>query len=150
MTEPSSQGAVRRVVRDLRGAAPIVVYYLATPLFALADALGWGPLRVAGITDPTVRWVYYGVLFALGWVVRRFPRGAGPVALAEGTANLILLFLSVLGPVWGLLDDVDGSAMAGVDLPSRILNLVVVGGMTVYALNRTIRTLDRDTGRRRS
>lgn len=136
-------GAVRRVVRDLRGAAPLVVYYLATPAFALADALGWGPLRAAGIADPTIRWIYYAGLFTLGWLVRRRPEAAAPVALVEGAVNLLLLLLSVLGPVWGLLDDPGSADAVAAALPARVLNLALVGSVTVYALSTTIRRVER-------
>lgn len=142
-------GAVRRTVRDVRGAVPIMWFYLATPAFALVDAVGWGPLRAAGIADPTVRWIYYGVLFALGWVVRQRPDTALPVALIEGTLNLILLFLSVLGPVWGLLDDPAVADAVATALPSRVLNLAIVGGAVVYALSRTLRYIEDRVGRRR-
>ena len=128
---------MRRALRDARGAAPLVWFYLATPLFAGLDALGWGPLRAAGIGDPTVRWIYYGGLFALGLLVRRRPGAAVPVALAEGTVNLTLLLLSVLGPIWGLLDDPGAADAVAAALPARVANLAVVGTAVVYALRRT-------------
>ncbi len=134
-----------QTLRDLRGSAPIVWFYLATPLFALADAAGWGPLRAAGIPDVRVRWFYYGGLFLLGLLVRRFPAAALPTALVEGSLNLLLLLLSVLGPIWGLLDSPEATGDVVAALPVRVLNLALVGGAVVFALQRTLQT----TGKRR-
>ena len=131
-------GAVHRGLRDLRGAAPLVWYYLATPIFALIDAAGWGALRAAGIDDGAMRAVYYGALFLLGLWARARPGAAAPIAIVEGTANLILLFLSVLGPVWGLLDAPDGAEAVAAALPARIVNLVLVGGVVILGIRRSL------------
>jgi hypothetical protein len=141
------RGAARRSLRDVRGAAPIVWFYLATPVFALIDWAGWGPLRAAGIEDGTLRTLYYGVLFLLGMWARARPAAAAPVAVVEGTANLTLLFLSVLGPIWGLLDAPGGADAVASALPARVVNLVLVGALVIVGIRRSLAGLG---SRRRS
>ncbi|MBT8335180.1 MAG: hypothetical protein KJO11_01160 [Gemmatimonadetes bacterium] len=130
--------AAHRGLRDLRGAAPLVWFYLATPVFALIDAAGWGPLRAAGIEDGSVRAAYYAALFLLGLWARARPAAAAPIAVVEGSTNLVLLFLSVLGPIWGLLEVPDDANAVVEGLPARIVNLVLVGSVVVLGIRRSI------------
>lgn len=122
---------------------PVLLYLLATPLFAAVDAVfGW-PVRVAGIGGVPGRWLYYGALLLLGLVCWRWPRAAPLVGMGESAANLTLLFLSVLLPLW------DASAiLAGagppVVTPVALGNLVLVGGALVVSFYRSQWRLGKD------
>src|SRR4029077_8572916 len=74
---------------------------MATPLFWLVGVI-WGVnVRVAFLDDfPVGRNAYYLLCFVLGIVMLRAPQYASRIAIAERTANLRLLILSVA--VWYL------------------------------------------------
>ena len=96
----------------------ITGYYLATPLFAVMD-LGLGlPVRVAGILPEPGRLAYYAAAFALGLACRARPSATPWVGMLESAANLTLLLLSILIPIWSLPDAVlSGAPLQAVAYP---------------------------------
>ena len=80
---------------------PLAAYYLATPLFVLADVgLGW-PIRVSFLTGyPLLKYGYYVVCFSCGLLsLRRDGRFLPAVGLAESALNILMLVLSVMIPI---------------------------------------------------
>lgn len=116
---------------------PLVGYYLATPLFALAD-LGFGmSVRVAGLDEPWQRGLYYAGAFGCGAFCRLYPRATPWVGIVESSGNLLLLLLSILLPIWTLPDAVLSGSDVTVSLGgASILNTVVSGGVLVWAFHR--------------
>jgi hypothetical protein len=115
------------------------LYYLAgTPAFALADWILGLPIRVAGIHAPGLRLSYYAVLVLLGLLVLLRP-GWGPwIGMAESAGNLLLLFLSILLPLWALPDLVaEGGELAVPFGAAEVLNVLIVGGVLVGTFHRS-------------
>ena len=109
-------------------------YYLATPLFAVLD-FGFGtPIRAVGVESPGLRLAYYGGIFLVGWVMAASPPLAPWLAMGESAANLTLVMVSVLVPVWSLQETLDLGAI--VDLPERVVNLAVSGSVLVFSFYR--------------
>lgn len=110
------------------------VYFLATPAFWLVEPLVGFDVRVAGLEAGTARGVYYAALVVVGFVCWRRPSWAPAIAVVEGSANLLLLILSVLGPLWDA-----GAGLAPPEAAGRIgplLNFVIVAPVTVLAIKR--------------
>jgi hypothetical protein len=132
-----------------RGSDLVTAYYLATPLFAVLDGVAGVPIRVSALQSPAHRFAYYGVVFLLGMLCRARPRFAPWVGMLESSANLFLLLLGILLPIWSLPDAVaaGGSLQAGLDGMSAA-NALLVGGMLVLAFHRNrlaaAKALDRD------
>jgi hypothetical protein len=122
-------------LRDLQGLRLLTGYYLVTPLFAAADLLAGWPLRVAGMPDARARLIYYAAAFGIGLLARARPRWAPVLGVGESSVNLTLLVLSVLGPIWGLLDDPGASEAVVAALPLRVANLALSGGMLAVSLS---------------
>jgi hypothetical protein len=115
----------------------IAGYYLATPLFAVAD-LGFGlPVRVAGILPAPGRLAYYVAAFALGLACRARPLATPWVGMLESAANLTLLLLSILIPVWSLPDAVlSGAPLQAGLTPASAANALLSGGALVASFHR--------------
>lgn len=80
----------------------VVLYYLATPAFAVADLGFHGPFRVSQVLPPEARTAYYAGLFGLGLLCLS-RRGATPwVGTLESSGNLLILLLGILLPIWNL------------------------------------------------
>jgi len=116
-------------------------YYVATPLFWLVGLI-WGVnVRVAFLDDfPAGRNAYYVLCFVLGIVMLRAPQYASRLALAESSANLGLLVLSVA--VWYLrmLDWAAGPSVAvRVVTPAELVGFVLatVIAAVSYGLQRS-------------
>lgn len=110
----------------MRAHRGLTLYFLATPLFALVD-VGWNvPVRVAGLEDEGARWAYYAGLMALGVVCRRWPSSVPWVGMGESVANLVLLLLSVLLPIWSAPDVI----LAGGE-PTGLLDTAALGNVAV-------------------
>ncbi len=122
----------------LRSLNLIVAYYLATPAFAVADLVFGVPVRLAGVADATHRLAYYVVVFALGVLCRLRPGATPFVGMAESTANLLILLLSILLPIWSLPDAVLAGAPLGAGLMGMALgNALLSGTALVVSFHRS-------------
>jgi hypothetical protein len=117
--------------RGGRADPPLLLYYLATPLFAALD-FGVGlSLRAGAIESPALRISYYAAVFALGFAMRARPVFAPLIGMLESAANLTLLMAAVLIPIWSL-----GETSGAVDLRLPVANLALSGSVFVYSFYR--------------
>lgn len=122
----------------LRSLNLIVAYYLATPVFAVADLLFGVPVRLAGIADAAHRLAYYVVVFALGILCRLRPTAAPFVGMTESTVNLLILLLSILLPIWSLPDALLAGAPLDAGLSGMALgNALLSGTALVVSFHRS-------------
>lgn len=77
-------------------------YYLATPLFFLADVVMGLSVRVSALGNPGLRYLYYAFALGCGILARTRPRMAPFVGIAESSLNVLLLVLSIMLPVFQL------------------------------------------------
>lgn len=117
--------------------AAVTIYYLATPLFALADfALGL-PVRVAGLESPGHRVVYYLVLMACGLLCRVRPATVPWVGMFESAGNVTLLMISILLPVWTLPEAfAAGEALVGPFDGTSLTNVLLSGTALLVSFYR--------------
>ena len=87
-------------------ASLFAVYYLATPLFVVADALLGVNIRIAALPDASSRGAYYLFAFACGILCRWRPRITPVVGILESSLNVLLLVLSVMLPLFELQETV--------------------------------------------
>lgn len=115
----------------------VVGYYLATPVFAVAD-LGFGvPVRVADVLPLAPRAAYYAVVFAFGFLCAARPRVAPWVGMAESATNLLILLLSILLPIWSLGEAVVGGGAPQVGLDAAAgANALLSGTALVVSFHR--------------
>ncbi|HSG08584.1 MAG TPA: hypothetical protein VLA36_09505 [Longimicrobiales bacterium] len=80
----------------------VVLYYLATPLFGVADLVFHAPVRLSSVLPEDARLAYYAAVFFLG-VICLLRSGATPwVGMLESSGNLLILLLAILLPIWNL------------------------------------------------
>lgn len=104
-------------------------YYLATPLFVLADA-AWGlNVRVAGLEGhPGWKYAYYALCLVSGVLTIARPHLASMVGLAESAGNLCLLIVGVWLSYYGMVDAIlTGQPVTNPFTPERITNLLFSG-----------------------
>lgn len=119
------------------GARLVTGYYLATPLFAVADLAVAAPVRVAGVLTGGPRVGYFLAVFALGVLCRVRPGAAPWVGMAESSVNLLLLLLSILLPIWSLADPGAGAHPLPVGLtPAAAGNALLSGAALVLSFHR--------------
>jgi hypothetical protein len=112
-------------------------YYLATPVFAAVD-LGLGiPLRVAPLVPAGGRLAWYGAAFALGLLCRARPGAAPWVGMLESAANLTVLLLSILLPIWSfpLAAPTDAPVQLGLT-PEGAVNALLSGVAMIASFHR--------------
>lgn len=117
---PAADSARARLVRG---------YYLATPLFLIADlAFGWN-VRVAGLEGaPLLRGVYYLFCFGLGGLAWMRPERVDLVGLIESGANLALLIVGTYVAYWGMVDLVlADQPIVNPFTTERLANLILSG-----------------------
>lgn len=116
----------------------MAAYYLATPVFAVAD-LGFGyPVRVATVLSSGSRLAYYAAVFALGLLCRARPAATPWVGMLESAGNLLLLFLSILLPIWSLAADPMVGSTGGVGLtPEGAVNALLSGSAMILSFHRS-------------
>jgi hypothetical protein len=127
----------------------IRVYYLATPLFAVADWLG-ANVRAVGLDGhPGWRLAYYAFCTIAGVVLKVRPRWAAVVGLTEASVNLLLLVLSVFLPYYDAVASVAAGGTS-IDLPfglGFLANLIISGVVWATVFERHVHELG---GTRRS
>lgn len=110
------------------------LYYLATPLFAALDVITGVNVRTAAFGDSPLRWLYYAGSFGCGLVAVWRPAVAPLVAMIESAANILLLMLSILLPIWSFLDNAETAVAAPRLLTGPALaNVVISGGVLVVS-----------------
>ena len=121
-------------------------YYWLTPLFALVDWTFGANVRAAGLADhPELRVAYYALCTGCAVGIHARPALSGPVGFAESSANLLLLFLSLLLPYYGMLDDaLRGSFPAESPITTGMVwNFLIAGSVWVMVfqghLHRMVR-----------
>jgi hypothetical protein len=126
-TSPATPAAPRGRVTRL-----VQLYYLATPLFWLADR-AWGlSVRAAFLDElPTARTAYYLACCALGVAAWRRPRYAALIAFGESAANVVLLAASVLAWYVRVLDWAASETAGELARPSAaaLANFVLTAAM---------------------
>lgn len=112
-------------------------YYLATPVFAVAD-LGLGiPVRVADVLPVGPRVAYYAAVFALGLLCTARPGATPWVGMAESATNLLVLLLSILLPIWSLGDALASGAPLAAGLTGiAAANALLSGTALVVSFHR--------------
>jgi hypothetical protein len=124
-------------VYALRRVGLVVGYYLATPAFAVADLYFGVPVRVAGVLPTGPRVAYYAVVFSLGLLCLRQPRATPWVGMLESSANLLVLLLSILLPIWALPDAVmSGGPITGGLTPAGAMNALLSGAALTLSFRR--------------
>ena len=112
-------------------------YYLATPVFAVAD-LGFGvPVRLATVLPEGGRLAYYAAAFGLGFLCRARPGATPWVGILESSSNLTVLLLSILLPIWSY--PLDATAVAPIQIgltPEGALNALLSGTALVASFHR--------------
>jgi len=107
-------------------------------LFAVAD-LGFGlPVRVAAVLSPGPRVAWYAAAFALGLLCRARPSATPWVGMLESSANLLVLLLSILLPIWSFPLDATSGAAGSVGLTSTgAANALLSGGAMILSFRRS-------------
>lgn len=112
------------------------IYYLATPVFFLIDLVFHAPVRAAFLSAPEQRWAYYAFCLACGVTARARPTLTGPIAFSESCVNLLLLALSVLLPIWSLVDTIETTAGPPPFGPARFANFMLSAAILLLAFYR--------------
>jgi hypothetical protein len=107
-------------------------------------------VRAAAFQAPAWRYAYYVLLLGLGLLCRFRPRLAPLVGMGESAANLLLLILSIMLPIWGVADRVlADEPVMGAPTAAQLLNFVLAGGMAIIAFKQNEGAFYRGVGRRR-
>lgn len=97
---------------------------------------------MAALGPPEWRYGYYIVGFLLGILCHLRPRVAPAVGITESSVNLLLLFLSILLPIWNLPGEVAAGGSAELDFDmAQVWNVAIVGTALVISIKRSERTL---------
>ena len=115
----------------------VVLYYLATPLFGVADLVFHAPLRVSAVLPPGSRVAYYAAVFLAGLLCLR-RAGATPwVGMLESSGNLLILLLSILLPIWNLPDLLmQGAPVSSGFSEWSVVNALLSGGALTVSFHR--------------
>lgn len=122
--------------RTSRGTGLMQAYYLATPLFFVADLAFSLPIRVAALADPGLRYLYYAFALGCGVAARARPRAAPYLGLAESSLNILLLILAIMLPILQLPDRVfAGEPMVAPLSGLTLANFILSGTVLVAAFH---------------
>lgn len=116
-------------------------YYLSTPVFFLLD-LGLGiRVRAAFFGSTGLRYAWYGLALACGLASWAWPRLTEPIALTESTANLALVILGIMLPIYAVQDQIlAGGPIEAPYTVEEVLNAGLAGLVLVLAIyGRTLR-----------
>lgn len=136
---PSESGPLRLSVRVVRA------FYLATPLFVVAD-LGFGlNVRTAFLdATPFLKWVYYVATFAAGVLTWKQPRLTAIVGLSESGLNIALTTLSVGLAYTGLTDFVEDPSMVSPFTAESITGVLVSAAALILSYVASHAALSRE------
>ncbi len=96
------------------------------------------PVRVAAVLPERSRMAYYAAAFALGLLCRARPGATPWVGMLESTTNLLILFLSILLPIWGAADALATGAPLAVSLtPLSAANAFISGSAMILSFRRS-------------
>lgn len=112
------------------------LYYLATPVFFLVDVVFHAPVRAAFLPGPGQRGAYYAFCLACGLLAWGRPHWTRPVVFFESCVNLFLLCLSVLLPIWSLVDSLDTGGELPAFGPVRLINFGLSATIMLLAFYR--------------
>ncbi len=139
-----------RLSRVPRPTVVTILYYLATPLFALLDWIfGWN-VRAAGLAgEPAWKNVYYAICTGAGVLTALRPSLSRFVGLAESSINIFLLILGVLLPYWAAINQAaEGASVAGVPFTfTRLLNFMISGFMWIHVFHQSVDSLSAEAPR---
>lgn len=109
------------------------LYYLATPLFFLAELFAGISIRVPYfLSAPSLRYLYYALCLACGTGCYLRPKATYCIALVESSFNIILLFVGFFLSMW----TVDASLNSG-----GIPQLFTLKGMIGFGITASIWTI---------
>jgi len=117
------------------GIRALQIYYLATPLFWLAD-LWWGAdLRVAALDAwPAAKTLYYLVCCGLAVLGVAAPRAASLTGLLESSVNILLLLTGFLTTYLAAVESAAAGTLTGSPFTlSKMGNFLVVGTVLVIS-----------------
>jgi len=104
-------------------------YYLLTPLFIVLDALFGLNFRVSGLASPELRYLYYGICLLCALACYWQSRYNALIAMAESSANLLILLTGIMIPIVRPGDLTgDTAASAGIS-GDHLVNFLLSGGM---------------------
>lgn len=112
-------------------------WYLASPLFLVADA-AWGVgVRAAFLPTTGLRAIYYLLAFGCGLLLRARPRLAPALGMAESALNILLLTVAVLLPYQQALDAVLADRpIPPAALSPPILSYALSGAVLLFSFYR--------------
>jgi hypothetical protein len=108
----------------------VLVYYLATPLFALLD-FGFGVnMRAVFVESDLLRALYYLVPLACGLVGWKRPELATRLGMAESGFSLACIIIGVWLAVFGVSEAMDeGRALSPIFTTAGMINVALSGGV---------------------
>ena len=113
-----------------------VYYTLGTVVFWVLDVVVSAPIRAAFIGHPRSRYAYYLGLLAIGIVARKWPRSGPVLGIFESATNLTLLVLSIMLPIYGLVDQVESGPLELGFTTWTFVNFAITGAVTVMLLRK--------------
>ena len=114
-------------------ASLFAVYYLATPLFVVADLLLGVNIRVAALSDAGSRSAYYLFAFACGVLCHWRPRMTPVIGIVESSLNVLLLVLSIMLPLLELQEAVFADEPWVVPFSAMSLGNFILSGTVLVA-----------------
>lgn len=128
----------------------IEFYYLVTPVFFALDYFWGANVRASAFTDPNTRYAYYAVLFGLGGLVHWKPKLAPIVGIAESSANVFLLVLAIMLPIWNATDAfIAGDPVGPVLSTNQLINVAIIGPMFIISFKQSEAALWKQLTKRR-
>lgn len=114
------------------------VYYIATPLFACADWMGFN-VRAVGLADyPGWRACYYVACTVIGAATVLRPSWSALLGVLESGINILLLVLAVMVPYLRIIDVLaaGGTPAAPPFSPEFLINFLLSGAVGVTQFQR--------------